>query len=77
MENSKEAKRSRFVNARRVVWAHRIKNMSPEAKFCYDQHQLWHKLCAVFDKVEYVNYDNLPEALQSQVSHFDEFTFPS
>lgn len=55
----------------------RIKSLSPEERKRHDQLVLWFKLKNVFTKKEYVSYEHLPEALKSQIGHFNEVVYPS
>lgn len=41
-----------------------------------EERRLNMRLRKIFRKKEYVNYDDLPEALKSQVEPFEEFLFP-
>ena len=71
MENTPEAKALKKRNAHRREWAKNAKSFESQQRF------LLHKLHAVSNKTVSVSHDNLPEALQSQIGHFEEFIYPS
>lgn len=58
---------------KRREWAKNIRELPTNERFEYDQFLLWHKLHKAFTQIEYVSYDDLPEALKAHVQHFPEF----
>lgn len=72
-------KESRLLAQKRAAnkkYYKKLREQTAEEKFIYDQFMLWHKLRAIFTRKEYVYYDDLPEALKSQISPFDEVIYP-
>lgn len=69
----KELLNSRRRSMRRKLRKENLRQLSRAEWVKHQQFLLWHKLHAVFSKVEYVSYESLPEALQQQVQPFPEF----
>ncbi len=63
----------RNINCRN--YARRIKNLTPKEKKERDDRLLTYKLVKLFNKKEFVNYDDLPLPLREDIKPFEEFLY--
>lgn len=54
----------------------KIKNMTPEEREAHDQLVLWFNLRKIFNRKEYIHYEDLPDTLREQIEPFEEFVYP-